>query len=384
MCARKRARRAADDSEDSSASDSGDGRSASNNSTGTDTDGPAKRQRSSTEAAYPAFVPGKDDLAYKMAVATARVMVGLSSRDQVLNKTMVAKILDAENNKGSGLQFKKSVLPALSMLVSDVFHYEVVELPSKKAATAAPGAPANGASGPGGPNGTQHEQRPVQPHKSAPSYEFILVNRLPPSLRALNYTFMAEHTQPIGKSLRAMDRSKHAGSTGGAAAAAATSIYGEDLPRPTSGLVQSGITLLVLCLVLLHGNNILQSDLVLLLRTKFGLKFKEKETVSILGDQTLTDFLAMLGRHDYLDRTLITATGAAGTGTGTAASSQRAVNSRSTRHDDNTLILRLGRRCRVEWSVDEFVGLFRQLMQDEWTEQLQESAVYTVKSVWKQ
>ena len=370
MCARKRTRRLAEDSEDDSSSDSGDGRSTSNNSTNTSTDGAAKRQRSSTETAYPAFVPGKDDLAYKMAVATARVMVGLSSRDQVLNKTMVAKILDAENNKGSGLQFKKFVLPALSMLVSDVFHYEVVELPSKKVAPPV-AAHANGP--------TEQEQRPAQPHKSAPSDEFILVNRLPPSLRALNYTFMAEHTQPIGKSLRAMDRSKH----GGSAASYATSVYGEDLPRPTSALVQSGITLLVLCIVILHGNNILQSDLFLILRTKFGLKFKEKETVSILGDQTLTDFLAMLGRHDYLDRTLITATGA-GARAASAASTQRTVNSRSTRHDDNTLILRLGRRCRAEWSVDEFVGLFRQLMQDEWTEQLQESAVYTVKSAWKQ
>lgn len=332
----------------------------------------AKRQKSNnSDTTASGFTPGKDDLAYKMAVATARVMIGLSSRNQVLNKTTIAKILDAENEKGSGLQFKKFVLPVLSMLIADVFHYDVVELPSKKSTQAQSGNNSN-TTGSGNSNQTQQDPSSTQHSKATPSDEFILVNRLPPSLRALNYTFMAEHTQPIGKSMKAMDRSKQGFPS--------TNIYGEDLPRPTSAIVQNGITLLIICIVLLHGNNILQSDLILILRTKFGLKFKEKEVVSILGDQTLTDFLAMLGRQDYLDRTLITATGANAGST----MAQRTVNSRSVRHDDNTLILRLGRRCRAEWSADEFVGLFRQLMQDSWTEQLQESAVYTVHSVWTQ
>lgn len=311
------------------------------------------------------FNSGKDDLVNKAAIATARVMLGLSNRNQVLNKNMIAKILEAENEKGSGLQFKRFILPALSKLFNDIFYYDVVELPSKKSLQQQQQQQKQ-------QQQQQQEQQEQEKTVKVPSSdEFVLVNNIPPPLRALNYSFMAEFTQPIGSSLKSMDKNKRDFPS--------TNIYGEDLPRPTSMIVQNGITLLIICIILLHGNNILQSDLISVLKKNFGLSFKEKEVVSILGNQTLNDFLTTLNKQDYIERTLITTST---TGGSHSSSAQRSINSKTTKHDDNTLMIRLGRRCMVEWSKEEVIGLFRQIMQDQWTEELMSSAIFTVSSVW--
>lgn len=315
-----------------------------------------KRQKS-TNATYHPISSEKESSAQKVAIALARVLLGLSSRNQVLNRSTITKIIEAENEKGSSLQFKKNILPVLSQLLADIFRYGIVELPSKKHSAKPPAQ-------------SQVQSQATQA-KAVVSDEFVLVNNLPPSLRALNYTFMADRTAPITRSVKEMDKPKQDQPL--------TSVYGEGLPRPTNMVVQNGVTLLILCTVLLHGNNILQSDLITILRTKFGLSFREKEQVSILGDQTLTEFLAMLGKQEYIERILI----APAASTGSPATDRRAVNSKTARHDDNTLVIRLGRRCLAEWTTEEFVNLFRQIMQDQWTDQLQESAIFTVSSVWK-
>lgn len=302
----------------------------------------------------------KDDAANKIAIATARVMLGLANRNQVLNKSIISKILETENEKGSGLQFRKNVLPILTKLVREIFNYEVVELPSKKSTSTQANSDKN------------NDDTQTQPHAREPaSDEFILVNNIPPSLRALNYTFMVKYTTPIQTSLKSMEAKKSTNPT--------TVIYGEHLPKPTINVIQNGIKLLIICIVILHNNNILQSDLITILKTNFGLKFREKEVVSILGDQTLDDFITMLSRQDYLDRNLI-----ATSNNKTGSISRRSVNSKNVKHDDTTVVIKLGRRCVSEWSMEEFVGLFHQLMQDQWTEQLQESAIFTVSSLWKQ
>jgi hypothetical protein len=300
----------------------------------------------------------RQESARKIATATCRVMLGLGSKQQVLNKNIIAKILEAENEKGTGIQFRKNILPLLTELAADTFNYKVVELPSKKSLSSAFG------------QGKSNPDDAVHSMKFSASDEFVLVNDLPSSLRALNYSFLAEYTKPINKDMKAMEEPKQR--------APQTKIYGENLPRPTTAIVQDGIKLLIICVVLLHGNNILQSDLITILKKNFGLHYKEKEHVSILGNQTLNDFLTMLSRQDYLERTLIV------TSSGSSGATQRMVNSKNAKLDDNTLMVKLGRRCMVEWSLEQFVNLFRQIMQDQWTEQMLESAVFTVNSVWKE
>lgn len=309
---------------------------------------------------------GKNDVANKIAIATARVILGLSNKNQTLNKNLIAKILEAENEKGSGLQFKKFVLPILNQIFDEIFNYKIIELPSKKSKLS---------QNPKSTNNINNKKESDSTIKNVSSDDFILINNLPPSLRALNYSFMAEYTEPIGKSLKAMDKPKQNSNN--------TNIYGENLPRPTINIVENGITLLIICIILLHNNNILQSDLILILKTKFGLTFKENEIVSILGNQTLNEFLTMLNKQDYIDRSLITNASNSNTNGNNNSNLSRSINSKNFKYDDNMLIIKLGRRCFVEWGIEEFVGLFRQLMQDQWTEQLQESVIFTVNSVWK-
>jgi hypothetical protein len=356
-------------SDDSSYSD--DDRPIRRNKRSRVSDSPEDENLGRSLSSTPSFISNshtKDDASNKIAIATARVLLGLSSRNQVLNKSLISKILEVENEKGLGLQFKKNVLPALSKIISEIFHYEVVELPSKKAIY-------NASS-----NKTQQQQQQQQDQhqsenqsnvKSTPSDEFILINNLPSSLRALNYTFMAKYTKPIKSSIKSMENSKINHST--------TTIYGENLPKPTSSIIQNGFLLLILCIVILHNNNILQSDLISVLKTNFGLNFKEKEIVSIFGDQTLSDFITMLNKQDYLERNLITSSN-----NNLNPSSRRHLNSKAAKHDDSTLVIKLGRRCTTEWSIEEFVNLFHQLMHDQWTDQLRESAIFTVSSIWKQ
>lgn len=313
------------------------------------------------------YLSGKNDVANKIAIATARVIIGLSNKNQTLNKNIIAKILEAENEKGSGLQFKKFILPILDQIFANIFSYKIVELPSKKSKLSQQNLVSI--------NNKNNKKESNSVIKNIPSDDFILINNLPPSLRALNYSFMAEYTQPIGKSLKAMDKPKQNSND--------TNIYGENLPRPTVNIIEDGITLLIICIILLHNNNILQSDLILILKTKFGLTFKENEIVSILGNQTLNEFLTMLNKRDYIDRSLIT-NDPNNNNNSNSNNLSRSINSKTLKYDDNMLIVKLGRRCFVEWGIEEFVGLFRQLMQDQWTEQLQECVLFTVNSVWKQ
>lgn len=315
---------------------------------------PNKRSRSSTEEA--SFSPlVYDSPSGKIVIATARVLLGLSNRSQVLNKTIISKILDTENEKGVGLQFKKHVLPGLQKVFEDVFRYKVVGLPSKKIPTTNNKSSTNTLS-----DNTVH--------RNSSSDEFILVNNLPLSLRALNYSFLADHTKPIEKSIKEMENVKHGTDQ--------LIVYGEGLPRPTTSVIQNGIKLLIICIILLHSNNMLQSDLITILQENFGLGFKEREVVSILGDQTLSDFVTMLCKQEYLDRSLIS-------NRTSESSSKKSLNGRNAKFDDNTLVVKLGRRCLEEWSKDEFINLFRQLMQDQWTEQLNHNAEYTISQIWK-
>ncbi|CAI8505174.1 unnamed protein product [Pichia kudriavzevii] len=296
----------------------------------------------------------KEDAARRIAIATGRVMLGLSSRNQALNKTIISKIIETENERGTGLQFKKNVLPILSNMMFDTFRYAVEELPSKKVLMSS----------------ISVKEKTKGETKAGPlSDGFILTNNISASLRALNYTFMAKNTRNIGKSIKGMQTPKENMSK--------LKVYGEGLPKPTSMIVQNGFKLLIICVIILHNNNILQSDLTNVLKTKFGLSFKEKEQVSILGNQTLSEFIAMLSKQDYIERMLISNT------YGSGGISQRSLNSKNAKHDDNSLVLKLGRRCLAEWTMEEFVGIFRQLMQSQWTDQLQEAAIFTVSNIWK-
>lgn len=299
------------------------------------------------------------DASTKLAIATCRVMLGFSNIEKVLKKATISKIIEEENEKGTNIQFKKHVLPVLSELLRDVFHYDIVELPSKKSMQIASVAKEN----------TSAENNKTVKTNVSPSDEFILVNNIPPSLRALNYSFLADYTKPMNKSLKSMEEQKIGNPN--------ISIYGENLPRPTTNVIQDGIKLLIISIVLLHNNNILQSDLITILKTNFGFNFKEKETVPIFGNQTLGDFLLMLSKQDYLERTLITVSNS------NKGASQRNINSKNARHEDNTLMIKLGRRCVAEWNSTQFVHLLRQIMQDKWDPQLQENAIFTVESVWK-
>lgn len=311
-----------------------------------------KRSRSSTEEA--SFSPlVYDSPSGKIVLATVRVLLGLSNRSQVLNKTIISKILETENEKGVGLQFKKHILPGLQKVLGDVFRYEIVGLPSKKVSMKifkTTDVPDN------------------IPSKNYNADEFILVNKLPLSLRALNYSFLADNSKPIEKSIKEMEKPKSGTDK--------LIIYGEGLPRPTSNVVQNGIKLLIICIIVLHSNNMLQSDLIIVLQTNFGLKFKEGEVVSMLGNQTLSDFITMLCKQEYLERSLIS-------DKTSNRSLKKSLNGKNARYDDNTLVITLGRKCLEEWSKDEFVNLFRQLMQDHWTEQLNDNARYTVSQIWK-
>lgn len=312
---------------------------------------------------------GKDDVAKKIAISCARMLIGLSSKNQVLNKNIISKILDAENEKGSKLQFKKHVLPILKPLVKDIFNYEIIELPSTKPNKRSKNANNDRDDSNSRTNSNTNISDDL-PY--ALSDDYILVNKLDLQFRALNYKFLSSSTKPISDSIKDTQSNKESNSS--------TLLYGENLPKPTSSLVQNGIMLLIICIVLIHDNNILQSDLLNILKKKVGLKWKEKQSVSILGNRTMGEFIQYMGKQEYLEREL-TSTSTVGSGGGV---SNRSLNSKNAKHEDSTLIVRLGRRCIAEWSLDQFVELFRQVMTEQWTDELQESAIFTIKSVWSQ
>ena len=325
-----------------------------------------KRARSSGVAsaqiltASTLYTDNASDTSKKLAIATCRVILGFSNMNKILKKSNITKIIEEENEKGSNVQFKKHIMPVLSNILTDVFNYDIVELPSKKTMQSVSIVKENA-------NGDSSK---VVKSNNPPSDEFVLVNNLPPCLRALNYSFLADYTKPMNKSLKGMESNKVGNPN--------ISIYGENLPRPTTNIIQDGIKLLIISIVLLHNNNILQSDLITILKTNFGFNFKEKESVPIFGNQTLGDFLTMLSKQEYLERTLITVSNSG------KGATQRNINSKNARHEDNTLMIKLGRKCVAEWSSAQFVHLLRQIMQDKWGPQLQENAIYTVESVWKE
>ncbi|KAH3661732.1 hypothetical protein OGAPHI_005910 [Ogataea philodendri] len=308
------------------------------------TDDVSEDSGSEFESDSPTQIPNsRDDLTSRLSIreqrveklvnAFVRALLPLEHKHQVLNKGLVAKIMEMEDEKGHGVQFKKHLLPGIRSTLERVFGLELIELPPKKGS------------------------------KSSSSDDYILVNKLSSTLKDEIYKYFQTQSRAIS-SLADLKESSSSSSS--------LMKTGATLPKPVNELIGQGFKMLIIAIILLNDNNINKQDLLNILKTKFQLNFKETKSVGLLG-MTVPEFLYLLVKQEYLEQLDVSQT--------SSKNKRRTVISNKST-DDNMLIYSIGRRSIAELDQDNFIDFLKK-MYPNWNEELEKSALYTLNNVWK-
>ncbi|KAG7898123.1 hypothetical protein KL935_004676 [Ogataea polymorpha] len=289
--------------------------------------GAEKRSVASSKASV------KQQRIQKLTKAFVRSLLAMESKYQVLNKGLIAKIMEVEGEKGHGIQFKKDLLPNIRETLDRVFGLELVELP------------------------------PRQDTKSASSDDYMLVNKLPLSLKDEIYSYFQSQSRPIASLSDLKEPTTDS-----------SDLYktGANLPKPVSDLIAQGFKMLIIVIILLNENHVNKQDLLSILQTKFQLHFSETKPVELLGT-TLPDFLLLMVKQEYLNQLDVTQT---------KSKTQRRITSASRTSDDNMIIYSIGRRTMAELDQDSFIDFLKKIYPN-WNEELEKNAVYTLNDIWK-
>lgn len=264
----------------------------------------------------------------KLVPAFMRVLLGLAGNNRVLTKNLISKVIEEEKEKGT--RFTRDIKPSLVENFKEVFNYELAEL--------------------------------------KPNDDYILINKAPASIKMLNYKFGLQSTNLGGQLKKYLSSSENNESV---------KVYGEGLAKPISSVLGNGMKLLIICLVILNENNLKQSDLTELLDDKFGISWKENESVSLLGHKSMKEYIMLMGKEEYLIREPIVAN------LKEKESATRRLKSRSGDLDDSQVLLHVGKRVLKEWSLDQIFSLFKQLFAADWDESFEQRTILTINNVWE-
>ncbi|KAG7703563.1 hypothetical protein KL933_004358 [Ogataea haglerorum] len=292
-----------------------------------DETGPQNRSVTSSNASV------KQQRIQKLTKAFVRSLLSIESKYQVLNKGLIAKIMEVEGEKGHGIQFKKDLLPNIRETLERVFGMGLVEFP------------------------------PRQDTKNASSDDYMLVSKLPLPLKDEIYTYFQTQSRPIASLSDLKEPSS-----------SSSALYkmGANLPKPVSDLIAQGFKMLIIAIILLNENNVNKQDLLNILQTKFQLNFSETKPVELLGT-TIPDFLLLMVKQEYLNQLDVTQTN---------SKTQRRITSASRSSDDNMIIYSIGRRTMAELDQDSFIDFLKKIYPN-WNEELERNAVYTLNDIWK-
>ncbi|GME82413.1 unnamed protein product [Ambrosiozyma monospora] len=96
--------------------------------TQTQTQTPQSEVDDSMMSNYGSGLDSRTEKIDKLVKAFVRVMIGLEDKRQTLNKVTIAKVMESEKEKGTGIQFKKHLLNLIRRNLRDVFGLDLVEL----------------------------------------------------------------------------------------------------------------------------------------------------------------------------------------------------------------------------------------------------------------
>lgn len=254
----------------------------------------------------------------RIARAFVRTVIGLEERYQVLNKNYIAKILEAEGEKGQRIQFKRDLLGRIRKILNETFGLDLTALP--KDITDA------GVS-------------------SKTTDEYIVTSILPDEFKKHISDAYEKNVYEINSTEDLVENDGH------------LETLGPGLPKPATDLAQEGFRTLIIMTVLLNNNNISQRDLLATLEDSFHLRFNETKQLDLLGDITIGQYLAQLVQRGYL----LVKTGRKTT-------------------DESLLIYGLGRRAVVEYPRESVLQLFKSTF--EWDEPTEQMANRTLDLLW--
>lgn len=294
-------------------------------------DGSEKRSRSNASDTRTILADRKSERLDEVARSFIRAILGLENRYQVLNRNFIAKLMDAENEKGAGIQFKRDLLPLIQNYLNDIFGLDLIPLPPD---------------------------------------DYILVNVLPRKVKDCIYVFLKTYSCKISELADIDISDTNGGNFTGA------------MVKPAVEYVRRGFRMLILATILLHGNNISQTDLLNVLKDNFHLQFKEMKPIDVIGGITITEFLAEMIKQEYL--CILTQPDSEkesshGHSNNTRGKSRRTAGSNGA--DNSLLIYGLGRRAVTEFAPKDFKDFFK-IIYGSWDDAKEEAASFTFKNVW--
>ncbi|GMG55499.1 unnamed protein product [Ambrosiozyma monospora] len=297
----------------------------------------------------------------KLVKAFVRVMIGLEDKRQTLNKVMIAKVMESEKEKGTGIQFKKHLLSLIRKNLRDVFGLDLVELNNIQELD-------GDANGNGQDN--QNKSKKAKSTAAAPAEEYILINLTGSATKSQMVAALEDFTLPITsvKDVQITDQLEITRS-------------GPLLPKPVTSLVSDGFMLLVLTIIVLNNNNLSRMDLATILSKKFHLKFKETERYELFNNDNLSNYLTELVRREYLSQLDISEE-VVGNGNKKKRGGSRISKVNAQAKDESLLILSLGRRTITEFTKEGFINYLRQIY-SHWDENnLQTKAENTLEQLF--
>ncbi len=279
----------------------------------------------------------------ELAFSFVRAIIGLENRYQILNRNFISKIIEAEEEKGSGIQFRRDILFRVNNILQSTFAMLLTPLVSNRERDAK--------------NSTE---------------EYIMVNTLSNKMKERTYRFLKQYTDRLNSidDLRA-DFATEKGQV---------TTFGKAEIKPATESIQRGFKLLILSVIILHSNNISQADLLNVLDENFNLHFQETKPLDILGNLTISQFISLMIQQEYIQ--ILTTKDDKSKGKNGNNNRRRKVSS-AANSDNSLLIYGLGRRTLAEFSKESFTSFFREVYGD-WDEDLEKSAKYTLKGLWSE
>ncbi|KAF6006970.1 hypothetical protein HII13_004825 [Brettanomyces bruxellensis] len=302
--------------------------------------GSSTNEETTPEYGMPSQLRNESGRMDELAFSFVRAILGLENKYQILNKNFISKVLEAEGEKGTGIQFKRDILIRVNNILRPIFAMYLVPLASNRRETR---------------NSNE---------------EYIMVNELSERMKERTYIFFKQYTGRLNSidDLR-LNLATEKGQV---------TTFGKAEVKPATEAIQKGFKLMILSVILLHNNNISQADLLNVLDVNFNLHFQETKPIDILGNLTISQFISLMTQQEYIQ--ILTTKDERSKGKNANNGRRRKVST-AVNADNSLLIYGLGRRALTEFSKDSFIAFFKNIYGD-WDDDLQKSAEYTLKGIW--
>ncbi|ODV84989.1 hypothetical protein CANARDRAFT_180424, partial [[Candida] arabinofermentans NRRL YB-2248] len=285
----------------------------------------------------------------KLSFAFIKILIGFENKYQILNKKLISKIIESEDERGQKIQFKKDLMPRINSILNTTFGMKLVELPPKLTKSTKSQKQKQ-----------KQKQKDISGGGGGSSEEYIIISELKPHLKDVIYNYFKSSTSKT------------------------------NIPHPDTNLIQQGLRMLIISIIIMNENHLTKQELLIILKKKFKLSFKETKSIMISNlniSLNFSTFLQLMVKYEYLNQ--IDNSKIVNSSSNTRKKNQVVVqqvtntsNSSIKNVDDKLLELSIGRRTLTEISKVQFIDFLKEVY-GEWNEDLNKSALITIDDIWK-